>query len=455
MRPLFRLLLILSILALAFPALAQTATEAATSEATNQTIAVGDTVTGTLSTSQPSITYRLQAKSGQAINITLNSDAFDAYVTLKDGDGNTLAENDDLTGSNAGIQNFVLPDSSSYSIVAESYGSHEDSGAETGNFTLSVSEPHIAHIEYTQTIQDSLTTTEGSKDYVFSGQAGDEIVATESSTDSNFDSYLHLLDSTGSELTSNDDNGGSLDAMIGPYTLPSTGTYTLRATTIDGSTAGAFSLSLDKVSLTALDYDHPVDVSFTPRQTAQYFTFQGSAGDLVSIEADSKQSIDTSLTLNDSDNSQVASDTDGGSGFDPEIYKQLLTTTGTYTVLLQAVAPGTGKVTLSLTHTAPPSLDEGSQAVNLSDTNTAGAVSFTAKAGSTVRLSFHLSAGDSGSPSVTVTQGDTTLASASGSTVTDLNFSFKTTSDGPVVVQITDYSYTNLTYQISLSQSGE
>jgi len=455
MRPFFRLLLILSLLALAVPALAQTATEAATAESTSTTIAVGDTVSGTLSASQPSVTYTLHATAGQAISILLNSDAFDAYVTLKDGSGNTLAENDDLTGSNAGIQNFVLPDSPSYSIIAESYGNHEASGAESGDFTLSVTEQHIAHIEYTQTVHDTLTATEGQKDYVFSGQEGDVIVATETSTDSNFDSYLHLLDSTGAELTSNDDNGSSLDAMIGPYTLPSTGTYTLRATTIDGSTAGAFTLTLNKTVLTALSYDQSIEVSFTPNKTAQYFTFDGSAGDLVSIEADSKQSIDTSLTLNDSNNSQIATDADGGSGFDPEIYQQLLTTTGSYTILLQAVAPGTGKVTLSLTHTPPPSLDAGPQTVSLSDTKTAGAVSFTAKAGDTVRLNLHLSAGDSGSPSVTVTQADSTLASASGSTVSDLNFSFKTTSDGPVVVQITDYSYTNLTYEITLAHASE
>ena len=214
--------------------------------------------------------------------------------------------------------------------------------------------------------------------------------------------------------------------MIGPYTLPETGSYTLRATTIDGSTAGAFTLTLNKTEVTPLDYDKPIEVNFTPNHPAQYFTFDGSAGDLVSIQADSKQTIDTSLTLNDSNNSQVATDADGGPGFDPEIYQQLLTTTGTYTVTLQAVTPGTGKVTLTLTHTPPPSLDEGPQTLNFSDSQNARAVSFTAKAGETVRLNLHLSAGTSGSPSVTVTQGDTTLASASGSTVSDLNFSFTT-----------------------------
>ena len=454
MRQLFKLLLILSVLALAIPALAQTATEAAT-DTNSSTIAIGDTVTGNLTTAQPSVTYTLQAEAGQLVSITLNSDAFDAYMTLKDGSGNVLAENDDISGSNAGIQNFILPTASSYSIVAESYGSHEDSGAETGAFTLSVAEPQIAHIEYTQTVQDQLTTAEGSKDYIFTGQAGDVIVATETSADSNFDANLHLLDSTGSELTSNDDSAGSLNSMIGPYTLPTTGTYTLRATTIDGTTVGAFSLTLNKTEVTPLAYDQTEDASFTPRDTVRYFTFDGTAGDLVTISGDSKASIDTSLTLNDANGSQVATDDNGGAGFDPEIFQQLLTTTGTYTVALQAVTPGTGKVTVSLKHTPPPSLDEGPQTLAFSDTQNARAVMFTAKAGETVRLNVHLSSGQSGSPSVTVTQGDTTLASASGSTVSDLNFSFVTSTAGAVVVQITDYSYTNLSYEVTLAHASE
>ncbi|MEO8393918.1 MAG: pre-peptidase C-terminal domain-containing protein [Chloroflexota bacterium] len=454
MQRLFKLLLILSVLALAIPALAQTATEAATDDG-QTTIAIGDTITGELTSSQPSATYHLNAEAGQTVTIILSSDDFDAYITLLDGNGHSLAENDDVNGTNAGFQNFVLPAASSYSILAESYGNHEDSGAETGAYTLSVIEPHIEHLEYTQSVQGTLTATEGSKDYLFSGQAGDVIVATESSTDSSFDAYLHLLDSTGTELTNNDDAGGSLNAMIGPYTLPSTGSYTLRATTIDETTAGSFTLTLNKTEITPLAYDEPLEVDFTPNHSAQYFTFAGSAGDLVSIEADSKQTIDTTLTLNDSNNSQIATDADGGSGFDPEIYQQLLTTTGTYTVMLQAATPGTGKVSLSLTRTAPPSLDEGPQTLNFTDSNTARAVSFTGKAGDSIRLNLHLSAGDSGSPSVTVTQGDTTLASASGSTISDLNFSFPVTSDGPVVVQITDYSYSTLSYEVTLAHASE
>src|SRR5664279_1729955 len=379
MRQLLKLMIVLSVLALfSVPAFAQTATPAPTSSGASATISVGNTVTGTLTTRQPAVTYTLQADAGQAVNITLTSTAFDAYLVLKDASGSTLTENDDSDGTNAGILGFVLPAGGPYQIVAESYGQYNNSGAETGDYSLTVTAQEVNRIEYGQSVQGQLTTAAGSKDYIFTGQAGDVIIAGESSTDSSFDSELYLLDSTGSQLTYNDDSGGTLNSLLGPFTLPSSGSYTLRASTIDGATAGSFTLTLSKTDVTALSFNTPVEVSLTPTDTGKYFTFDGTAGDLVTITADSGDTIDTSLTLNDSSNTQVASDDNGGPGNDPEIYQQLLTTTGSYTVALQVVTPGTGKVTLTLKRTAPPSLDESPQTVTFNSSQTSRAVSFTA-----------------------------------------------------------------------------
>lgn len=443
MRTLFKLSLVLVVLVFALPALAQA----------NPVIAIGDSVTGSLTTEQPSQLYTLQAEAGQAVNITLSSDTFDAYLTLKDTSGNVLAENDDLNGTNSGFQGLVLPQASGYMLLVESYGQHNASGAEVGDYTLSVGEQQINHIEYSQIINGQLTMTDLTLDYVFSGQAGDVIVASQTSTD--FDSYLRLLDATGTELISNDDSGGALDSLIGPYTLPSTGNYTLRVSSLSGDTAGAFTLKLSKTEIGSLTYNEPIEVSFAPSDTAKYFTFDGTSGDLISIRVDSNDTINTSLTLNDPYGSQVASDDDSGSGFDPEIYQQMLSTSGTYTVALQAVTPGTGKVMLTIKHTPPPTVDAGPQTLNFTDSQNARAVTFTAKAGETVRLNLHLTSGQSGSPSVTVMQGDSTLANASGSYISDLNFSFVTPSDGDVLVQITDYSYTTLSYEVSLAHATE
>lgn len=441
MRHLLKFILVISLLGLfAVPALAQ------------ESIALGDSVTGSLTAAQPSQTYTLDAEAGQAINVTLTSNEFDAYLSLLDEDDTVLAQNDDSNGTNSAITGFVLPQAGSYTILVESYGQHNNGGAETGDYTLSVSELQVERIEYSQVVNGELTSGEPARDYVFTGQAGDVIVITQSSDD--FDSYLYLLDSSGNQIMTNDDSGGSLDSAIGPYTLPSTGSYTIRAASLGGSAEGSFILTLDKTDIQAISYGDDVELSLTPSDQALYFTFEGTSGDLVSISVDSDNSIDTSLALNDPYNSQIASDEDSGSGFDPEIFQQILSTTGTHTIALFVSAPGTGKITLSLDYTPPPSLDDGVLTLTFGDTQYSRAVTFTAVADETVRLNFHVVAG-TGSPNVTITQNETTIANASGSTVSDLNFSFVTPDDGEVVVQINDYSYERVSYEVSLAHATE
>lgn len=444
MRHLAKYVLFLSLLILfALPALAQ-----------GESIAPGDSIDGSLTEDDPALTFTLDAEAGQAVNIMVSSEDFDTYLTLLDADENVLADNDDNNGTNSGILGFVLPQSTGYSILVESYGQHFGSAAEFGDFTLTVSEQQIERIEYSQVVESELSTAEPTKDYVFTGQEGDVIVIAQTSDD--FDSYLYLLDSNGDQLATNDDSGGSLNSRIGPFALPATGSYTIRASSLGGDAGGSFTLTLEKTDMQVIAYGDEIELSLTPGDQALYFTFTGTSGDLVSVSVDSNGSIDTSLSLNDPYNSQIASDEDSGSGFDPEIYHQALTTTGMYTIALQVTAPGTGKVTLSLEFTPPPSLDDGVQTITFSSSQYSHAVSFTATAGEAVRLNLHaLTEAASGSPSITVTQGDTTIASASASSVSDLSVGFVTPDDGAVLVQINDYSFDALTYEVSLAHAAE
>jgi hypothetical protein len=165
MRPFLKLTLIITVLTLfVVPALAQ------------DSIAPGDSVDGSLTASDPSQTYTLAAEAGQAVTISLSSDDFDTYLSLLDDSGSVLAENDDNNGTDSAIVGFVLPQAAGYSILVESYGQHHDSGAEQGDYTLSVTELQVERIEYSQTINGQLTTAEPAIDYVFTGQAGDVIV---------------------------------------------------------------------------------------------------------------------------------------------------------------------------------------------------------------------------------------------------------------------------------------
>ena len=223
MRKLWKYALLLSLVVLfTIPAFAQG----------GDSISVGDTVTGELTDDEPQATFTLEAEADMIVNISLTSDFFDTYLTLEDEDGDVISTNDDASGTNSMIAGASLEEGATYTIIAESYSSHNGSGGESGEFTLSVSEQNIQRIEYTQTVEGELSTAEPTLDYVFSGQADDVIVISQTSDD--FDSYLTLLDSTGYEVAYNDDGGGNSNSLIGPFTLPSTGSYTIRVGSYSG-----------------------------------------------------------------------------------------------------------------------------------------------------------------------------------------------------------------------------
>ena len=447
MRLLLKYTLILGAVALlvvALPAAAQTDAG---------TISVGDSVTGELTNDDPAHSYTLDAEAGQIVTITLTSEDFDTYLSLLDADGEELATNDDSNGTNSAITAFELPEGDGYTIIAESYSNSRGNAGDTGEYSLSVSEQQVNRIEYTQEVEGELTASTPSIDYLFSGEADDVVVISQTSDD--FDSYLYLLDSNGNELTRNDDGGGNSNSLIGPFTLPSTGSFTVRAGSYSGSGTGSFTLTINQIDIAPIEFDEELEVTFTPADDAKYFTFEGTVGDIVTISADSDGEFDTDLALQDLYNSTVASDEDGGSGSDPEIFQYSLTTTGTYTIVLTAPNPGSGKVSLTVSRTLPPSLDDGVQTLTFGDSTYTRAITFTAESGETVRLNFHVLDGGVGSPSISVTQDGVTVVNASASTVGELSFSFTPEADGEAVVQVNDYSFESLTYEVSLAHEAE
>ncbi|MEP7290411.1 MAG: PPC domain-containing protein [Chloroflexota bacterium] len=434
-----------SLLAVALPAAAQT---------DQGSIAVGDQVTGELTSDETSHSYTLDAEAGDVVTITLTAQPFDTYLSLLDDQGNVLDENDDSSGTNSEITSFTLPEADGYTILVESYTSHSSDSGESGEYTLSVSAQEF-DLTYGGTVEGRLTSSDPTQDFFFNGQADDVISIAQHSSD--FDSYVYLYDSNDNQLVSDDDSGeAGNDSLIAQYALPEDGIYRVQAASFGGSATGNFTLTLNKLDIASIDFNEPLEVDFTGDDDTLYFVFAGTAGDSVTISADSHGSFDTDLVLRDLYSSEVASDQDGGSGNDPEIFQQSLSRSGTYTIAVTAVHPGEGTVTLTVESTPPPSLDDGVQTLAFSDSQYARAVTFAASSGETVRLNFHYLGDATGSPSITVTQDGVTIASASSSYITDLSISFTPTSDGQAVVQVTDYnSYNNPSYEVSLAHSAE
>jgi hypothetical protein len=414
-------------------------------------IDVGDTVEDELTEDALARYYTLTGSADQTVRITLVSEDFDTYLVLEDENGAVLDTDDDSAGSYDSRIAFTLPADGEYRIIAQSFSYYNRSGAATGAYTLTVEEIETLRIEYSQDASGELTNDELTRDYQFIGQEGDTIIIN--LTSPTFDTYLTLLDDSGMELAYNDDSGGSLNSQIGPYTLPYTGVYTISVNSYSRSSTGAYTLSLNKVDLQTIAYGDSVDVEITAAADTFFFTFEGNAGEVVNIYVESSDGdANTSLSLNDPYNSMLVSDQDSGRRYDPEIIDFVLTTSGTHTILLNTVS-GTGTVKLTVERGVLPSLDEGSQQVSFSSSGSSQTrvVSFTAIAGQPVRLTVRaLNGAGYGSPNISVMQQGSSIAYASASYVSGTSIDFTPTSAGETLIQISEYSYTDISYEVSI-----
>jgi hypothetical protein len=410
-------------------------------------IALGDSVSGELSDGGSTVSYSFQGEVGQSVTITLTSEDFDTFVRLEDPDGLEIASDDDSAGSlDSRITAFTLTENGLYSIVVESYDGLP------GSFTLTLAAAQLESIALGDTIS---TTIDGNGEidlYSFSGEAGE--VITISMTSADFDTYLSLSFASDSfPLIENDDSAGT-DSLIGPFTLPQTGDYVISARAYDAAATGSYTLVLTKAELITIEYGATVDAQFSAEQSSVYYSFEATAGDLINVTVDA--SLDTSITLNGPDGFNVASDSDGGAGYNPELFRQLLSQSGLYTLVLQSTIPGTnGTAALTLERTAAPSLDEGPQDIQLTDTQYEAVVSFAGQAGQTVRLTVEVvSAPAQGSPYITVSQGDTDLTFGYMTNVSELIFEIVVPSDGTVNVQISDYDFNTVALRVTLERGG-
>ncbi|HLM61800.1 MAG TPA: FG-GAP-like repeat-containing protein, partial [Pyrinomonadaceae bacterium] len=93
---------------------------------------------------------------------------------------------------------------------------------------------------------DSAALVRYSDYYTFTATAGQQIAISMSSTV--FDTYLYLLNSSGTVIAENDDisqsNTNSRIPVTGFFTIPATGTYTIRATSYLENATGSYTLNL-------------------------------------------------------------------------------------------------------------------------------------------------------------------------------------------------------------------
>ncbi len=348
-------------------------------------IAYGQAVTGGLTTNDGQSRnrpgsfadcYSFQGNAGDRVSFTAASTDFDTYVFVSDASQTVLLSNDDSSGSKNAAGSLVLPSTGTFNIEVTSF----DAGA-TGSYTLAlrldstITLPACAPIDVNTTVSAALTANDGQSRsrsgsyadcYTFTGNAGERFTIAMMST---FDTYLSLT-KDGLLVASDDDGGGGSNSQIpavGSLILPSSGTYTIEATSFVPGALGNYTLSLSRADASGINcgtlvYNQALtgalDVTDTQsrNRTARYadcYTFNATAGDRIAITLTST-AFDTYLYLMNAAGQVVYFDDDGGGGSNSRIPALLGTlqipATGTYLIeVTSLIINRTGGYSLSLT----------------------------------------------------------------------------------------------------------
>jgi len=405
----------------------------------------------------PAQSYLFSGEAGQIISIRLSSDTFDAYLSLSDENGIELASDDDSGGGlNALIGPFELPYTGDYELFVSSYSYAMFQDPVEGAYLLEVNNATIDILEMDSLEEGVISDDAPLAIYEFEGTMGDVIgVSLESSV---FDAYLVLQDEAGTPLATNDDGGTGLNAFIGPFVLPYSGSYHLVVgnSVYSGlpQTTGTFTLSLESADLNPIAYNEPLSVEFGDAASVHYFTFNAEVGDVVDLVVDSGGSIDTVMSVTSPDNVEIAMDDDGGAGFDPEVTRLVTEIPGEYLVAVRAFNQGDlGSVELSVNSGESRALNSEPLLVRLNSKQYVDMLFFQGSAGETVTLHLNVISGNPGDLNINVTQNDFSLMSYASSGIPDqMMLGFVVPEDGVISILVEELAAGSSVFELSIEQ---
>ena len=236
---------------------------AAAPAAAQSTIRPGETVQGSLTRSDRTLDdgsfydcFRLQARAGERVSVTLRSNDFDAYLAVVEGrdcsSSGSAETDDDGAGGTDSLVRITLG-SGPYSIRANSL-----SEGETGAYVLSVDalaalpKPEVRYlgnasidVEGVLADGDAVAGDDSYFDcYAFDARAGQTWGISMLSDD--FDAYLSLHEGAtcDAEIESDDDSFGGTNAYI-RHTVVRTGRYSVRANSLGSGETGRYSLTVE------------------------------------------------------------------------------------------------------------------------------------------------------------------------------------------------------------------
>lgn len=210
----------------------------------------------------------------------------------------------------------------------------------------------VGNIAYGESVTSSIPQNFAQQQYRFSANSGDTVEITLTSAD--FDSYLFLYDSANVVLAQDDDGAGDRNSRI-VYTIPINGEYVIGADSFGNVVGinpafGTFTLTLNlqgtgvvpPVETPVITPETPDDgiieigetVSgrFSSEVAQAYYTFNGSAGQIVTFSLQSAD-VDTYLILQDGEGNVIAENDDSAGTLNSRIGPFQLTEDAEYVIV--------------------------------------------------------------------------------------------------------------------------
>lgn len=316
--------------------------------------------------------WSLTGETGQTVTIDLISDAFDAvlYVT-----GPGLAEtlyDDDSGGACHARITLTLLEPGAFHVVASS------TSADAGTFRLVTSSQPSAPLDYgcgqvdPNVLMDlptdgslevggtftgrldfnSATVLEGRPlaAWEIQGEAGDAVTVTMTSAD--FDSYLYAYGPGMSELQTDDDSGGDVNAQL-TLRFGTSGRYVIGASALGTGSTGSYNLAVtEPIRPENLPVQGTLEVPGSTNgelratdpvldgRRSQAWTFEGTAGQAVTVELISA-GFDSYLTVTGPGLPVPLEDDDSAGDLDARIVFTP-TESGTFRVIAASLGVDTG-----------------------------------------------------------------------------------------------------------------
>jgi hypothetical protein len=291
---------------------------------------IGQSIDSYINDGSPQV-FTFVLREAQRVRIDLRrtgaGNSIDPYLELGDEFGSVIASNDDGgSGLDSRITQYL--DSGRYTITAYDLGDDDTGGIQVElaglgsgaiqGIPIAIGESISAYLMEGTPQEFTLEVPSAQRLQIdmMRGEGGD------------VDPYLVLADQYGNEIETNDDGGSGFDSRITRYL--EAGRYTITARDLFGGDAGPFRLEVVSQGSNPLGNGIPIAVgqaidSFITNGQEQPFilTVEEETTVVINLERGSDSTIDPYMTLSDSVGREIASDDDGGSGFNSRISQTL------------------------------------------------------------------------------------------------------------------------------------